>query len=456
MADRQDIDALMVGALYGELDDGERARLEAHLASHPQDRSALAGLRATREILREADLPASLATAEPPPAISALLLQEAARRAPARAAGGGGVLGFLAGLMRPFAASPALAAAAVLVMVGGAAGLLYANGTFRASEPTVASGAERPPWHAAAAGSAAPEGSAAAAPAVAEPSTVTIGASGVVDDYRVGLADGDDTGTAVGGKEAAGDAVARAEGALREADGKRTATASGFAADLGAERAAEEKTKQKGSKGAAVATGAARGGGASSAPRAAYLEVDKAKDAPVVLSFDGTRYDADAESERAAVAKNEASEPGRGAPTKKAPTAATGAAPPPPPPSSQTPPPPASKPQVVAPARDQAPAAGHDPARAAAVEAWARDQHARMVKLVNAGKCTDAGTVGAEIARKAPEYYQAHVANDRAVRACRSYVDRARRNKADDAKSRAATPRSPEPASPSDALESVK
>ncbi len=39
MADRQDIDALMVGALYGELDDGERARLEAHLASHPQDRS---------------------------------------------------------------------------------------------------------------------------------------------------------------------------------------------------------------------------------------------------------------------------------------------------------------------------------------------------------------------------------------------------------------------------------
>ncbi len=31
-----------------------------------------------------------------------------------------------------------------LVMVGGAAGLLYANGTFRASEPTVASGASRP------------------------------------------------------------------------------------------------------------------------------------------------------------------------------------------------------------------------------------------------------------------------------------------------------------------------
>ncbi|MBZ0231148.1 MAG: zf-HC2 domain-containing protein, partial [Deltaproteobacteria bacterium] len=101
MADRQDIDALLIGALYGELDDAERARLETHLASHPQDRSALDGLRSTRELLREADLPVSMAVAEPSPAITAMLLQEAARRAPASAARGGGFLGFLAGLLRP-------------------------------------------------------------------------------------------------------------------------------------------------------------------------------------------------------------------------------------------------------------------------------------------------------------------------------------------------------------------
>ena len=69
-----------------------------------------------------------------------------------------------------------------------------------------------------------------------------------------------------------------------------------------------------------------------------------------------------------------------------------------------------------------------------------------MVKLVNAGKCTDAGAIGAEIARRAPDYYQTNVANDRQVRSCRSYVDRARRAKSEDQKTKAATPRSPSPA----------
>jgi hypothetical protein len=68
-----------------------------------------------------------------------------------------------------------------------------------------------------------------------------------------------------------------------------------------------------------------------------------------------------------------------------------------------------------------------------------------MVKLVNQGKCTDAGAIGADIARKAPDYYQANVANDRQVRSCRSYVDRARRAKSDDAKTKAAAPRAPQP-----------
>ena len=62
-------------------------------------------------------------------------------------------------------------------------------------------------------------------------------------------------------------------------------------------------------------------------------------------------------------------------------------------------------------------------------EAWARDQHARMVRLVNDGRCTEAGQIGAEIARKAPDYYQSAIANDRALRSCKAYVDQARRAK---------------------------
>ena len=46
MVDRQDIDALLVGALYGELTPAEEARLTAHLESHPADRSALEDLTA--------------------------------------------------------------------------------------------------------------------------------------------------------------------------------------------------------------------------------------------------------------------------------------------------------------------------------------------------------------------------------------------------------------------------
>ena len=37
----QELDALLVGALYGELGPADEARLAAHLESHPTDRTAL-------------------------------------------------------------------------------------------------------------------------------------------------------------------------------------------------------------------------------------------------------------------------------------------------------------------------------------------------------------------------------------------------------------------------------
>ena len=41
----QDIDALLIGALYGELTPADEARLATHLDSHPGDRGALDDLK---------------------------------------------------------------------------------------------------------------------------------------------------------------------------------------------------------------------------------------------------------------------------------------------------------------------------------------------------------------------------------------------------------------------------
>src|SRR5678816_2492189 len=79
MVDRTDIDALLIGSLYGEHSSADEARLRAHLESHPADRTALEGLNRTRDAVRASrifDL-----QLEPPQSVSALLLQEAVRRA---------------------------------------------------------------------------------------------------------------------------------------------------------------------------------------------------------------------------------------------------------------------------------------------------------------------------------------------------------------------------------------
>ncbi|HEY5949504.1 MAG TPA: hypothetical protein VIV40_28615, partial [Kofleriaceae bacterium] len=76
--DRQDIDALLIGALYGELTPADEARLALHLDSHPTDRGALDDLKSARQAVRESRI--FELQLEPPQALSALLLQEAHRR----------------------------------------------------------------------------------------------------------------------------------------------------------------------------------------------------------------------------------------------------------------------------------------------------------------------------------------------------------------------------------------
>src|SRR5215510_1429792 len=88
MTERMDIDALLIGALYGELTPADEARLTAHLESHPADRSALADLAHTREAVRASRVFA--VQFEPPQSVSALLLQEAVRRLPRKEPVAGG------------------------------------------------------------------------------------------------------------------------------------------------------------------------------------------------------------------------------------------------------------------------------------------------------------------------------------------------------------------------------
>src|SRR5262245_56908846 len=107
--ERQDIDALLIGSLYGELTAADEARLAAHLESHPGDRGALDDLKSTCQAVRESRIFA--VPVEPPQAISTLLLQEAHRRAPKRVVSDEAKEGWFARFTRVFIAHPAMAAA---------------------------------------------------------------------------------------------------------------------------------------------------------------------------------------------------------------------------------------------------------------------------------------------------------------------------------------------------------
>jgi hypothetical protein len=140
--DRHDIDALLVGALYGELTPADEARLTAHLESHPADRGALDDLKSARAKVRESrifDL-----QAEPPQHISALLLQEAHRRAPKKVVADDGEKrdSWFWRFARSFALHPAMAAAAMLVVVLGVSAIALKNkgsSSMREAQPSATS-----------------------------------------------------------------------------------------------------------------------------------------------------------------------------------------------------------------------------------------------------------------------------------------------------------------------------
>jgi hypothetical protein len=379
MADRQEIDALIVGALYGELDAADRARLESHLSSHPEDRAALEALERTRATVRRglADMP----SAEPSPAISTILLREAGRLAPTpRAAAARESADSSDGLWsrflrwaRPVAMHPAFAGAAALILVAGTASALWLRDKGEVTEPSVQS--PSPAQHAAVPGDddVADKHAEAAAPPALAPA-----ADG---DYRVDLDQADS------GKDVQRDLA----GEFRDGRDQVAMGSEGKLAPGGRDR---KVGKSKGKEQRPEAAG--------------YLELGPAKEPPFDIK-DLPDENAKAEEQKrdeSILETEDDAVTSRGAKVAKQGQTKKGS-------GGATSPQPEPKPT--------------DPA----LEEWAKGAHSRLAKLVSDGKCPEAGRLGAEIKDRAPEYYAANVANDRAIRACKSYIEGQAKKKAD-------------------------
>lgn len=437
MVERQDIDALLISALYGELTPAEETRLAAHLESHPADRTALDDLTRAREALHASRILAF--QYEPPQSISALLLQEASRRAPKKAPEGEG---WFARFVRSFIQHPAMAAAAMIVVVVGASSLV--------SRTSPNQFADTPPVETTTSGQVAME----EAPAVASP-TVAPDLDNA-DQYKVMLADE--------GKPDADRAQAQAspemDPSVRFYDSKLDSKAEGVASNKG--------TKNDRSGGIELRR-----------PEPVPKDFDEVNRKPAEEQLAKQQLAQQMETERAnrqrQVTEREASTaavepsaddmvgyadgrggsvPGGGAPVTPKPTI-TRAAPPPPPPTktprqeiatdATTTTGSATRDAQKSKEKDKADKVANDPNLA-----WAKDQHAALVTAVRANNCGRAANIALAIANRTPAYYAQNVETDRSVKQCIAYINNEREKDAELRATRAkkSTLKNAEPAAP--------
>jgi hypothetical protein len=412
MVDRQELDALLIGALYGELSPADEARLAAHLESHPADRSALEGLKTAREAVHESRVFAD--QAEPPQSLSALLLQEAHRRAP-RAKSEPPTEGWLARFLRLFVAHPAMAAAATLVLVVGVAGTMYLRqGKLETAEVSheVAVAAQAPASTATTPVAAAPTGT--PAPSVGDSPGMAAGSAG--DVAQVDLAQPRQKAPAAEPAVLSGEQ--RSED--KPQNYHRAQNAIAF----------DGMTKEK-----ALAPPPAH---ASSPARAAgkkatgYLEVQKHDLAPKDLD-EGQLAQRDRTVANGPTTRGAANAPS-GATSSTivtaAPMAANAAASPPPPPPQAAPAPKLAKTKPEPPAKPTA----EDPAL--------RKQLDQAVKLAQDNKCTESAKVAERIRASSPAFYDQNVAENRElIKPCGAYINAARDSSNELASKRAAKAR---------------
>lgn len=392
--DRQDIDALLIGALYGELTPADEARLAAHLESHPTDRGALDDLRRARAAVRESRIFDQ--QVEPPQAVSALLLQEAHRRAPKRApADGEQKESWFYRFTRVFLAHPAMAAAAMLVLVVGVAGTMYLRtdgGGF----------AEK---HASAPAQSAPgdlAGNETVAAPAAEPTADRDGAEGATGAAGYGYSVQLDDNAQDPDTDKLAERRYRAE---QEATAKRKARA---------------EDARKTSSGMVVTTPERQPKDFESTD--SFAAPPRKGAAKPQRKLDQGRY-SDAET---ATLGADTGVVGGAAPStttrQRAPerSAPAQASPPPPPPSAAGAPA-APRPS---PAKEAAPAPAEEKADAAdsALIAWARREHNRTVALASKGDCRAAAKVAVSVQSRAPDYYAQVMATDRLLKKCQVYI----------------------------------
>jgi len=416
MLERQDIDALLVGALYGELSSTEQAQLTAHLESHPADRNALDDLKAVRERFTSSRI--FEVQLEPPQSVSALLLQEAARRAPKQVLAADKKESWFDRFVRSFIAHPAMAAAATLVLVLGVAGTVYLNGGDTA-QPRIAQSETKLALDRAGAPA---EGSWGSATMGGETNTAV-----AAMDPNAQPAATPTTPPADQGAAGAGDSFKRDSVAVGLAEDKIAKT--GVASANGARRdqiGFADDQKQEAAHHAAAPTKAA--------PKGRYVEVPKAAPQPKDLDNEA-QYAADkdvvAKNDRAEESRNRgAAGPGGGgmasgavAPTAPSATLAQQDRPaaPPPPPVTTAAEPPAQKPKPDT------------------NFAWAKDQHAKIIALVKDGKCSAAVPLAATLKTRAPDYYATNVATDRSLKSCMQYVNDSTTERAAEKKAARAT-----------------
>ena len=388
MIERIDIDALLIGALYGELTPADEARLSAHLESHPADRSALDGMRTTRQAVLESRILA--VQLDPPQSISALLLQEAARRAPKVAvAKPEREEGWFARFVNSFARHPAMAAAAMLVVVVGVGGLLYSRKGNQFAEQTVDSRAE-----------IVAAGSAAAAPAEEKPgvSNDLLKKDTGTDSFRVDLVD--QNAKAPEKKLEGGIEVHTPDPTVKD-----------FPADDKVDAKKVELAKN-------VEQQQAKGQVAFEA---------KKKSVPAGKPVTKTSVESLDEEDTIAMQRQGYANAVTGAGT----SAGSGS---PMPPQVATTAPRNEKETTGAKPEPPKQEAKQDPS----LLAWAKDQHTRAQALAAKGQCAEAGKLAAQISTRAPEYYNASVVSDRALKQCTAYINAERERDAEKAnKSRA-------------------
>ena len=391
MLDRQDIDALLVGALYGELSSSDEAILTAHLESHPADRTALDDLKSVRAKFQTSRI--FELQLEPPQAVSALLLQEAARRAPKIEQR---KESWFKRFVTTFIAHPAMAAAATLVLVVGVAGTLYLKGDRPIAEQTIAqSDVTRLP-----------------SPAVATPPMESANAAqGSASD--------------VGGDKAEAVAVKLADEEQAQEGRAYKAVAKNDAKDAkkGMAEAPATPAAHAGSSRDRLAFGNVDSPKRETKPQATtpkpdvprkqYVEVGRADRAPKDLERSDDSTATGAAGGTVAMDGDAPRQAGPGNGLAATTTKSKEASPPPPP--------------VVAAAPAADPGAQPAPAKKSAQKpntelAWAQTEHQHVAALVKEGKCQEAAPFAIAIKNRAPDYYASNVATDRALKPCMPYI----------------------------------